>query len=438
MKLERLPLQLKNDQKRVILQFFNLGNIDRINRIIKSVEALSEERINELLSEVYTDYENRHKDFKYLLIENFKKIEKHISNPEKYSNPRKELTGAYFSKEYSIEASALFNPSIVPHPNQTGLKEGELRFIVSLRATGEGHVSSIEFRSGKISKQNEVYLDNASKYCVLPYEQKQYNNQEVKAIIKNEKYDDEKTADILSANYSMRYDNNSEISERVIFPYSALETVGMEDARFVKFVSDDGGIKYCGTYTAYNGRSYQTQLIETKDFINFDVRTMHGKGVRDKGMALFPKKINGKYAMISREDSESIFMLYSDSLYNWGEAIKIMTPQREWEFIQLGNCGSPIETDKGWLLITHGVGPMRKYVVSACLLDKGDPTKIIGSLKNPLISPNEEEREGYVPNVVYSCGALIHNNELIMPYAMSDSSCGFAKIPIDELLSEML
>lgn len=436
--ITRLPLKIKNNPEKVILQFFDPWNENRIKRIISVIDKFSEEKVIALLENVLLDFEKRHKHLKSLLKEHFLTIEKYLPDESSYSEERKLLLGAYFSKEYSIEASASFNPSIVSHPDQSNLKPGELRFIISMRATGEGHISSTVFRSGVLSVDNEIKLDFVSRYCILPKEYILSNDNndvcpnESKELTKEEKYR------LSNANYDIKFEEDSDITERVLFPYSNAESIGMEDARFVRFVDDDGTVAFHATYTAYNGRSYKTQLISTKDFIEFKIRALYGTGVKDKGMALFPRKINGKYAMISREDSESIFVLFSDTLYCWNEPIKIKNPEYDWELMQLGNCGSPIELESGWLLITHAVGPMRKYVISACLLDKENPARVIGMLNAPLISPNEEEREGYVPNVVYSCGALVHNDELIIPYAMSDSYSGFAKIAIDNLLAEMV
>jgi predicted GH43/DUF377 family glycosyl hydrolase len=438
MLINRLPLKIKNDPKKVILQYFDLVNPERTKRALNRIETFDEKQVDELLKNVLDGFDRRHKNFKESLIENYAKVEKYIENPDKFTENRKLLTGSYFSKEYSIEASALFNPSLIPHPDQSGLKDGEVRFIISLRATGEGHVSSIEFRSGIITKDNQIKLDPVSRYSVLPeiVKEMEYSEEFVKQRV--DPNDKEAVKKILNANYDISFDDNSDISERVIFPFSNAELVGMEDVRFVRFTNDDGSIIYYGTYTAYNGLSYKTQIIETENFKDFKIRTLHGNGVKDKGMALFPRKVNGQYAMASREDAESIFVLLSDSLYFWNDAKKIKKPGYDWEVIQTGNCGLPIETEKGWLLITHAVGPMRTYVISACLLDLNDPSKVIGELDKPLLSPTEEEREGYVPNVVYSCGSLVNNGELVIPYAMSDSYCGFAKTTVKELLAELV
>ncbi len=476
MKSTKIKKKLFPDSQRVVLQFFNPGSPARINNVIERVLSLTESETAGKLEKIMNEYSSRHLNFKNKLLENFNKVKKHIDYPESLTTERQLLLGIYFSKEYSIEAAALFNPSIIPHPDQGDLKPGMLRFILSLRAAGEGHISSIEFRTGIIDENNKIFFDTPSRYADLPkrdeqklfskqflmeriktenVEQKefiddlpgQFTKQEIKDIL--EKYFlnkdsgnsisfEDSLLKIIDSNYDINFNAVTSLSERVIFPLSVNESVGMEDARFVKFAGDDGDETYYATYTAYNGRSFGTQLIETKDFFKYSVRTLHGSGVKDKGMALFPRKINGKFVITSRQGGENLYIMYSDDLYSWNDFKLLRMPKEPWEFVQLGNCGSPIETKEGWLLVTHAVGPFRKYSISACMLDLDDPSKVIGTLKYPLIEPGGSEREGYVPNAVYSCGSLVHNNELILPYAMADSYVGFVKIPLDELITEIL
>ncbi|MFC2134704.1 glycoside hydrolase family 130 protein [Bacteroidota bacterium] len=468
MKVTRLKTKLKANPKRVILRYMVIKNELRIIRIINTVLLLPENEVEELLLKTRTEFKNRHQGFNKILINNFKKIEKHLPSDLKITSNRKLLLGAFFSMEYSIEAAALFNPSIVPHPDQTGLPEGSLRFILSLRATGEGHISSVEFRTGVFDSDNDLSLEKAIRKTELPkVDNKQvFSKSFVVDRVKNyenfskellDKIPDKLTlnqltrfrkqnefpdsinilTDLLLANYNIQFNKKRPLEGRVIFPHSETEIAGIEDVRFVKYTGDNS-IQYYGTYTAYNGYTTIPQLIETENFIDFRIRTLHGKAVRDKGMALFPRKVNGKYAMITREDSESLFISFSDRLHFWDESKQIRVPTEKWEYVQIGNCGSPIETEKGWLLLTHGVGPIRKYVIGVYLLDLDDPSKVIGSLKEPLISPDKNEREGYVPNVVYSSGSLIHNGELIIPYAMSDAYSGFAKVNVEQLLNELV
>jgi predicted GH43/DUF377 family glycosyl hydrolase len=395
-----------------------------------------------------------------------------IPSDHHLTEKRRLLLGAHFSKEYSIQSAALFNPSIVPHPDQTHLNEGEKRFIISLRSVGEGHISSIEFREGIVSADGEIFLRdetpfaNASEkdlslvyrtneirdrtaivssidsdiYNALPerFTLADYEDLRQKGHFKGFSEPGQLFLDkLLDTNYNTCFETGTPLNERVIFPSAKGESMGMEDVRFVEFHHDDGHKEYIGTYTAYNGRNITPQLILTKDFIHFEVRTMFGKAVSDKGFALFPEKIAGKFMMTARQGGENLTLMTSENLYNWDSYEVIMEPQYAWGLVQQGNCGSPLKTDKGWLLITHAVGPLRKYVISAILLDLNDPGKIIGQLDFPLISPNEDEREGYVPNVVYSCGAMIHNGHLIIPYAMSDSASSFASISIAEILKNM-
>ena len=475
--IKRSTTVLKADSRRVILLFntLNIGTYETQNRsveLINRVMNLTEEDVESSYNEVMREFSNRHKYFKPTLSKYFEKIKHHITPDIQISEKRKLLLGAHFAKEYSIQAAALFNPSIVPHPNQENLKEGEKRFIISLRSVGEGHISSIEFREGIISSEGEVTLDTITPFssCSEKDISTIYNKVQLKertANISNfdntifdslsstftyqdyEVADEAKTFeiydtntqkilfDIINTNYNVKADMEAPLSERVIFPSTKEESMGMEDVRFVEFTHENGRKEYIGTYTAYDGHNIIPKLIITEDFINFQIRTMFGKAVSDKGFALFPEKINGKYVMTARQGGEDLTIMESDDLYIWDEYEVIMSPQYEWGLVQQGNCGSPIKTENGWLLLTHAVGPLRKYVISAILLDLDQPQKIIGKLKKPLISPNEDEREGYVPNVVYSCGALKHNDNLIIPYAMSDSASSFATASVSEILKNM-
>lgn len=434
--LKKLSTKITADSKRVVLQFFELNGV-RTKRIINSVLSLNEIDVNKNLEKVFKEFSTRHRNFEHEIFANYKKIEEYIPNPDGISWKRKLLLGSYFSKEYSICSAALFNPSIVMHPVQSGVEKNSLRFIMSLRAAGEGHISSIAFTEGLIDNNGNVILKKNPKFSCLP-EKRSLNSESIgieKKIYKDLSIVNDE--DLISSNYQCSFNSNIPLTERVLFPNSPFESVGMEDARFVRFSDDAIEFKYLATYTAYNGKTFRTQLIETNDFQNFTIRRLYGSRVQDKGMAIFPRKINGKYVITSRQDGENLFIMYSDNLYNWDNARIFKTPKQSWEIIQLGNCGSPIETDEGWILITHAVGPMRKYVISALLLDLDEPSKIIGTLKEPLIQPDKNEREGYVPNVVYSCGSIIHKKYLIIPYAFSDSACRFAKIHIKELLNKL-
>jgi predicted GH43/DUF377 family glycosyl hydrolase len=426
-----------------------------------------------LYQELLDQFSHRHKNIEHTFLKHYKKVKFLIPPDTAISEKRSKLLGAYFTKEYSIQSAALFNPSIVPHPYQENLNEGEKRIIISLRSVGEGHISSIEFREGIVSAEGKISLkpETAFTSCSEKDLNFEYNRNQLKertSIISNlnqnifdklpdtftlkeytghlqrnafTEYDDltQKFMDeLVDTNYDIEFNVDTAISERVIFPSAKGESMGMEDVRFVEFTHEDGKKEYIGTYTAYNGHKITPQLIITKDFIHFEVRTMFGKAVSDKGFALFPEKISGQFMMTARQGGENLTIMTSDDLYNWENYEVIMEPEYGWGLVQQGNCGSPIKTDKGWLLITHAVGPLRKYTISAVLLDLDNPGKIIGKLKEPLISPNEDEREGYVPNVVYSCGAMIHNKNLIIPYAMSDSASSFATISVAEILDNMM
>ncbi|MCF6224672.1 MAG: glycoside hydrolase family 130 protein [Flavobacteriaceae bacterium] len=475
MKVNRSNTQIKANSKRVIINYLDLGantnNTSRANRLIDSVLSIPEKDLNVVYEEVKNNFKFRHRNFEHHLKLNFKKVEHILPSDVMISEIRSLVIGAYFSKEYSIQSAALFNPSVVPHPNQKGLKEGEKRFVLSLRSVGEGHISSIEFRSGIVDADGNISLDKETGFssCSEKYLDKVYHkenilkntavlndfNQSILEVFENNftykdylekeksnyfstfnKTTQEQLFHVLDTNYDVITDANASICERVIFPNALGESMGMEDVRFVAFTNNEK-TQYIGTYTAYNGYKISPQLILTEDFIHFKARAMYGAAVSDKGMALFPEKIDGKYVMIGRQGGENITIMYSDDLFIWEDYEVIMTPKATWSYVQLGNCGSPIKTNEGWLVITHAVGPLRKYVLGAILLDLKNPSKIIKRLNKPLLSPNEEEREGYVPNVVYSCGSMAHEGNLILPYAMSDSASTFATINIEELLNEM-
>jgi predicted GH43/DUF377 family glycosyl hydrolase len=426
------------------------------------------------------DFGGRHLDLDRSWLRHFEKVRTFLPTDAKPSEARRLYIGALFSGEYALESAALFNPSIVPHPDQTGLAEGELRFIMSLRATGEGHISSIEFRCGEIRADHSIAMETATPFVTLP-EQNQnpiYNqatflhklgdmglkDDSAQMVIGPlnptftlEELEKSQTEALLKApesrelqramecmhwlaesNYEIYFNSTSAVSERIIFPISSNESNGIEDARFVRFVEDDGNVNYYATYTAYNGRVILPQLIETADFLHFHVRTLNGRAVQNKGMALFPRRIHGRYAMLSRQDDENLFVMFSDNVHFWSDPQPVLTPTLPWEMVKIGNCGSPMETEAGWLVITHGVGPMRKYCIGAILLDLNDPTKVIGQLKLPLLKPEGHAREGYVPNVVYSCGALLHGGRLILPYGMSDSASTIVTFDWKELLAALV
>ena len=475
MQVKRSNIQIKANPNKVIINFLDLGvntnNTSRLNRLIDSILTIPEHELPTIYEHIKNNFAFRHKKFEHYLKLNYKKIASELPNNAIVSEIRSLVMGAYFSKEYSIQSAALFNPSMVAHPNQNGLKDGEKRFIISLRSVGEGHISSIEFRSGIVDSAGNITLDDETRFssCSEKDFSKVYSK---KTIIKNTNVlhdfdqsildvfeDDFQYSDylekvktnvfsrfdkasqatlfhILDTNYDVITDGTAPICERVIFPNASGESMGMEDVRFIAFTENET-TQYIGTYTAYNGHQISPQLIITEDFVHFKARSMYGAAVSDKGMGLFPEKIDGRYVMIGRQGGENITMMYSDDLFIWDDFEVIMRPEDTWGYVQLGNCGGPIKTNEGWLVITHAVGPLRKYVLGAILLDLKNPSKIIKKLNKPLLSPNENEREGYVPNVVYSCGSMTHSENLILPYAMSDSASTFATINIKDLLNEM-
>ncbi|MFA5113550.1 MAG: glycoside hydrolase family 130 protein [Candidatus Margulisiibacteriota bacterium] len=471
---------IRPDQRRVITRPFRPGSETHIKNMVSRILALDEPKVKCLLKKTLDEFAHRHKDIQAVLLSNYQRVAGYIPEPAALSEERKLLLGSCFTMEYSIESAALFNPSVVIYPKQNQMKKGQTRVIFSFRATGEGHISSIVFRSAIIDQDNSIFLEPISPFLGTPevvlnstYDRELFKakleemgqfSEVAKAIYQHlpasftleeigraingvrdsGAFTPADMADTIShikwlaeSNYEVFFPHGQLISERVIFPVSQNESNGVEDARFVRFVDDDGSVTYYATYTAYNGREILPQLIETKDFHRFKISTLNGPLARNKGMALFPRRINGRYAMITRTDGESLYLSYSDNIHFWYEGVKIAAPENPWELVQIGNCGSPLETKKGWILLTHGVGPMRKYCIGVLLLDLNDPTKISGRLAEPLLAPREEERAGYVPNVVYSCGSIILNGELIVPYAISDSESHVASIPVDELLAKL-
>jgi predicted GH43/DUF377 family glycosyl hydrolase len=424
--LNRQALYLRPDPARVIVRPFkpateprdlNPTDKTRANHIVDRVLALDPEAVASQLADVLENFAGRHRN----LLETFEAradvMEQALAAHGTFSNVQRQLIGAYFLNEYSFEASALFNPSIVPHPDQSDAPKGGLRFVLSLRAVGEGHVSSLTFRAGTIAADGSLSVDPTARLASSPRISRRVSGPDGDHI-------------------ELTFNPEEELSERVIFPVTDSQSNGIEDARFVDF-SNGGRKLYYATYTAYNGRAIRSELIETADFLSFRMSPLKGAASQNKGMALFPRKIEGKYAMIARQDNENLYLIYSDDLHTWEGGQAILKPEFPWEFVQIGNCGSPIELDEGWLLLTHGVGPVRKYSIGAALLDKNDPSRVLARSREPLLRPRPSEREGYVPNVVYTCGAMKHNDQIILPYAVSDTFANFATIRISTLLNAM-
>lgn len=473
-------IELLPDVSRVLVRPFNPGEDVRWRNILRRAMAMTDEEVTKELDVTRADFGERHKVIEGFWARRFQLVSERFPDVAGVSPERQLFIGALFSHEYSLEAAALFNPSIVEHPDQSGLDDGELRIVMSLRATGEGHISSIEFRTGVVGADYSVRLDPVSGFVESPemvsnptyrkasflHKLKQLEIEDAcldpilaklgplfklselnESIVETEvcgvggECNRERILDavhwLAESNYDVEFADDVPLSERIVFPVSTNESNGIEDARFVRFEDDNGEVTYFGTYTAYNGRMILPQLMETHDFHYFRARVLHGDAVHNKGMALFPRRVGEHYAMLSRQDDENLFLMYSDDIHHWSDPIVIREPVYPWEFIKIGNCGSPMETKEGWLVITHGVGPMRNYCLGAILLDLDDPTKVIGALKEPLLKPEGCGREGYVPNVVYSCGALIHNGRVILPYGKSDTLTTVATVDLAELLGAM-
>jgi predicted GH43/DUF377 family glycosyl hydrolase len=479
--IERKPIRVNPDPKRVIARFFFNGN-DRAKEVIERVMQISEEVAFGIVSPLLQEYSKRHRNITRVLNRHCSKLkplflELNIDYDTLTIN-RKLLIGSYFTHEYSIESAAFFNPSIVEDPDQTELEDGQRRVIISFRAVGEGHISSITFRRGMIDKYNNItilpagsYIDEAEIVRNAVYNKKLFFDKAAitqinidvlheleskldhhfeyanlrRIIIDSQKLQEsdmkkleyDKVLWLADSYYEIVFSLDTDISDRVIFPISEYERKGIEDARFVQFRNDDDTSVYYATYTAYDGSLIMPKLLQTTDFYSFKIMPLYGAGAQNKNLALFPRKVNGKFAMISRIDGCNNYIMYADKINIWEKPIMLQQPRFTWEFVQIGNCGSPIETKDGWLMITHGVGPMRRYVLGASLLKLDDPTIEIGRLREPLLIPNSDEREGYVPNVLYSCGAIVHNEKLIIPYGVSDSSTAFAEVGLQELLDKL-
>jgi len=465
----------------VLLRPFTPGDSERTGGIIQRILAIPEERVAALLSEICAEFCNRHENIHAVFLKRFAQVQETFETGQELSEQRRKLIGSYFLAEYALEAAALFNPSIVPHPDQTGLPAGALRFVLSLRATGEGHISSVTFRTGVVLANHRIDVITPTGFLTEPrqvpnllyekglFERKlaevglthecsrrvlnklgsSFTLDELRGSLQAEQFrlpdgmsrEDQQESQgiwlLARSNYEVQFQSDQKLSERVIFPATPSQRNGIEDARFVRFQKEDGTYVYYATFTAYDGRVVMPELVETSDFLFFRFITLNGPAAQNKGMALFPRKIDGHYAMLSRQDNENIYLMFSDNVHFWNECTALLKPTFPWELVQLGNCGSPIETDAGWLVLSHGVGPMRKYCIGAFLLDRNDPTKVIGRLREPLLSPNEKEREGYVPNVVYTCGAMLHDGELIIPYGLADQATGFATVALADVLGAM-
>lgn len=475
------PEVLLAESSRVIVRPFVPTDACRVATIIGRALALTEAEVITELAAVHECFGRRHHAFEALLRTAYARVAAKVFTQRPLTRERELLIGSLFAGEYAIEAAALFNPSIVPHPDQSGLPDGSLRFVMSLRATGEGHISSIEFRTGVVDATSRITLTPATRFATVPEpaSDPSYKKRRFSIKLHEMNFDDTNTAAVMDqlgetftrselihsvervrhealpgrrglnrildfiqwladSNYELSFPEDSLLDERIIFPVSSNESNGIEDARFVRFTEPDGRVMYYATYTAYNGRATLPQLIETECFRHFRVLTLNGCAVRNKGMALFPRRIGGRYAMLSRQDDENLLLMFSHSPHYWSSPQVILRPAEVWEAVKLGNCGSPVETEAGWLVITHGVGPMRRYCIGAVLLDLEDPAKVIGRLRMPLIEPGADSRDGYVPNVVYSCGALVHQRNLILPYAINDRSTMIAVIALDELLGALL
>ena len=419
------PLRLRADPSRVVVRPFHIawqsvnGAPSRMERLVRAVLDMSPGEARGQLDAVLKDFEARHWQTRRVFMTRYDEIEAQMGlDGANIGDEKRQLIGAYFCHEYSYAAAALMNPSAVPHYDQTGMPKGSLRILMSLRAVGEGHISSVAFREGIITDTNDLTLAPEPPFATAA-----------------DTFGDEN--DVPEGEVTVHRHRDSTLSGTLLFPITRAQSNGLEDMRLTHFRHDDGSEEWLGTYTAYNGSQIQSEMLRTRDWRAFDLVPMTGSAARNKGMGLFPRKVNGKYMMIGRQDGENIFLIESDRLTHWDEGVKLITPKFPWELVQMGNCGPPIELEEGWLMLTHGVGAMRKYSIGAALLDKNDPSKVIGRTGEPILAAASEDREGYVPNVVYSCGAIRHGDSIFIPYGVADSSVAFAFVSIKSLLAVM-
>ena len=447
--MDHWPARLHPDASRVVLQEF-FSSPARTAALVERVLDLSEAEIPSLLSQILAGFGTRHRDLeatlrRHGLLALHRAERPDADGPARCGRDRLMLLGAYFSSEYSTESAALTNPSLIAHVDQSGLRAGQLRVVVSLRSVGEGHVSSISFATAVLDPRTGAHLEHRRSPCVTAV----HSDVNPQADIRGEQVTllpdgaaapglwAEKPADGIPVGHIARFAEDTELSQRVLMPYGHGESHGIEDARFVRFTGDDGVAEFRATYTAFNGRDIAPRLLRSFDLKTFEVSVLSGPAAHNKGMALFPRAIDGRQYALCRTDGVTIALTSSVDGHAWEQPVDLHGPQRNWELVQVGNCGSPIETPAGWLVLTHGVGAMRTYRIGALLLDLHRPERIIATLPVPLLSPHAGERNGYVPNVVYSCGGLVHDGQLWLAYGMSDQRTAFASTGLDGLLDQL-
>lgn len=423
--IKRSPTIIKPDATRTVIRPFGpsdpsrfaMADRPRALRIANRVLSLPENAVREQLAELISSLSDRHRKVPATLDRRYAEL-KDIFAGKEISADQAHLIAAYMLEEYSFEAAALFNPSMVLHWDQTDLPDETARFVMSLRGIGEGHVSSVTFRTGTWSRPLGFTIDPLSSVSTTP---------KIRMM-------GDDSGDVIA---TIDCGGSEELSETVLFPILPSQSKGIEDMRLVRFTDDDGSMRYLGTYTAYNGADVRQELIETEDFSSFTMYRVTGEVADAKGLAIFPRRIRGRYYALSRQDNENLWLMTSDTLCHWSEGHRLLAPENAWEFVQLGNCGSPHEIEEGWLVLTHGVGTVRNYSVGACLLDLHDPSRVISRTTRPLLMPSPDDRDGYVPNVVYSCGGMICGRTLVLPYGVADNFTTFATIDIDTLLASM-
>jgi predicted GH43/DUF377 family glycosyl hydrolase len=480
----RVGLTMEPNERRVVIKLFVPGEDaqlvhNRASGLIERILQLEESEMTRLLDDVLSRFAGRHHDICNVFQHHYDLVSHRVPTGLELSPTARALIGAYFSHEYAVEAAALCNPSMVAHPDQSDLEPGQLRAAISLRQVGEGHISSIGFgtavlgpdeairiedrggplmigqRTGARHQRDllaaglaEEDMDNEASAYVLSALPERYDDEEFEDVVGHlpgELLTRHTTAEtleairrIVSSDYAVAFPATVPLDQRVLWPATPAESNGMEDARFVQIVEPDGRLAYHATYTAYDGRHIGGRMLHTRDLRHFEVTALRGPAARNKGMALFPREVGGRHLALCRSDGETLGLSTRDDSMQWQAAVPLLVPHRGWDLVQVGNCGSPVETERGWLVLTHGVGPMRRYAIGAMLLDLEEPERVIADLPAGLLGPDETEREGYVPNVVYSCGGLVHDGRFWLPYGASDVRVGFTSIPLDRLFAAMV
>jgi predicted GH43/DUF377 family glycosyl hydrolase len=477
----RSPTRLLPDAARVIGQLFVPGHAlagqsdDRASTVVSHVLGLTDAEVAAELDDIVARFDGRHRDLLEMFELHAGRLANRLAPDIELSGHHRALLGATFTQEVAVEAAAVCNPSAVAAVDQAGIEPDALRIVLSVRQIGEGHRSTIGFRSVVVDSHGEVSIEARGPYTaagaitdveldsevfsdlscdadgdsvrwVLDGLGPRFASSELLQRVRQLQAQQDTRRDVAGTAariteraarcYAATFPTTSTLAERILTPGCAVESNGLEDARFVRFV-DEGTVTYHATYTAYNGSTIAQQLLTTTDFATFTSTPLLGHAAADKGMALFPRKIGGHYHALCRSDGARNALAVSDNIWRWPASSPLHVADTAWSSVHSGNCGPPIELDEGWLVLTHGVGAIRTYSIGALLLDLDDPRIVIGQTAHPLITPRPDERDGYVPNVVYSCGAVRHGELIVVPLGLADCRIGFATFTVADVLSAM-